>query len=196
MPINIQNPASVMIASLEEQCGFNAYAKTRDLNACNIATDKKYQKNYTTYYRVRRDQRWLQNYYNLLEENKNSTTITFEEILRALADIPHKSKNGTTKSVEASFASKMLATIRPEFPIWDSRVIKAMGIKINSTIQDTEEKIKAYVKAYDKLTKEIDDFLKTPDGEACIAVFDKTFPRLTHLSPFKKIDHYLWNMGR
>ena len=34
------------------------------------------------------------------------------------------------------------------------------------------------------------------EGKACIKQFDITFPNLKHISSFKKIDYYLWNIGK
>ena len=193
--MNITNPKEVMIKSLEVACSFDAYLKTQELHNTNVSTDIKYQKNYNSYYRVRRDRNWLKAYYDFMESNKNDQDISFEKILREISSVPHKAKNGTIKSIEASFASKMLATINPNYPIWDSQVIRALDISIDPTLIG-EDKIMAYVEAYTKLTREIGDFIKTTEGKMCIKQFDKTFPNLTYLNSFKKIDYYLWNIGK
>ena len=59
-----------------------------------------------------------------------------------------------------------------------------------------EEKIQSYIKAYEQLTHEIRDFIQTEEGKACLKQFDITFPNLKYISPFKKIDYYLWNIGK
>lgn len=193
--MNITNPKAVMIRSLEVACAFDAYLKTQELHNTDVSTDIEYQKNYNSYYKVRRDQNWLKEYYDFMENHKNDEDISFEKILRKISSVPHKAKNGTIKSIEASFASKMLATINPNYPIWDSQVVRALDISIDPTLIG-EAKIMAYVDAYTKLTREIGDFIKTTEGQMCIKQFDATFPNLTYLNPFKKIDYYLWNIGR
>ena len=193
--MNITNPKEVMIKSLEVACSFDAYLKTQELHNTNVSTDIEYQKNYNSYYRVRRDRNWLKAYYDFMEIHKTDHDISFEKILREISSVPHNAKNGTIKSIEASFASKMLATINPNYPIWDSQVIRALDISIDPTLIG-EDKIMAYVEAYTKLTREIGDFIKTAEGLMCIKQFDATFPNLTYLNSFKKIDYYLWNIGR
>ena len=193
--MNITNPKEVMIKSLEIACAFDAYLKTLDLYCTNISTDSNYQKNFNSYYRVRRDRNWLKEYYDFMENHKNDDNISFEKILRKISSVPHKAKNGMITSIEASFASKMLATINPNYPIWDSQVVKALDISIDPSLVG-EEKIKAYVEAYTKLTQEIGNFIKTEEGELCIEHFDATFPNLKNLNSFKKIDYYLWNIGK
>ena len=199
--MNISNPCAVMIKSLEDACNLTEYAKTLKFLDVNIATDENYQKNYTRYYRVRRDADWLKKYYEYFEKNKTNKNISFEQILRSLSDFPHKVKEssvtptGLATTIEASFASKMLATINPDYPIWDSQVVRAMGIKFDDSLRG-EDKIQAYIKAYNDLTQEINSFIHTAEGIACIELFDKTFPRYTSFSPFKKIDFFLWNIGK
>lgn len=191
----ITNPKKVMIKSLETACAFDAYLKTLDYDNIDVSSDINYQKNFNSYYRVRRDQDWLKEYYDFMEKNKSNKNISFETILRKISSVPHNAKNGKIKSVEVSFASKMLATINPNYPIWDSQVVKALNISINPKLCG-EEKIQAYVDAYTKLTQEIGAFIPTPEGQSCIAEFDKTFPNLKNLNAFKKIDYYLWNIGK
>ena len=198
--MNITNPKEIMLKSLEIACGLDAYLKTLTLHDVNVASDSDYQKNFTAYYRVRRDKEWLKEYYNYMEAHKNDAALSFEHILRAISSIPHKvrktsSNQGLATSVEPSFASKMLATIHPDHPVWDSRVVKALNIYIDPSLNG-EEKIMAYVNAYDQLTREIASFIRTEEGNACIAQFDATFPDLKHVSSFKKIDYYLWNLGK
>lgn len=194
----INNPKAVLQKSLEDSCGLTAYLKTLTLRDTDVSTDKDYQKNFTSYYRVRRDEEWLKNFYSFMEQNKDNKDITFEEILRYLSSVPHKvnkkvseSQKGTT--IEVSFSSKMLATIDPSYPIWDSQVVKALGYKVDGS---GVNKIELYIEAYRRLTEEIKSFIETKEGMECIRLFDEIFPNHTHLSGFKKIDFYLWNIGK
>ena len=199
--MNISNPCAVMRKSLEDACGLTAYAQTLDFTTISVARDEKYQKNYTNYYRVRRDDTWLKKYYEYFEEHKNDENISFEQILRYLSNIPHKVKKssvnptGIATSIEASFSSKMLATINPNYPIWDRQIVRALGIKLNDSLRG-EAKIQAYIEAYNELTQEVRTFISTTEGISCIEQFDATFPNYTYLNPFKKIDFFLWNIGK
>ena len=199
--MNINNPYAVMRKSLEDACGLTAYAKTLDFASINVASDESYQKNYTSYYRVRREAAWLKKYYEYFEAHKNDPCLSFEQILRYLSDIPHRVKKssvnptGMAASIEASFSSKMLATINPNYPIWDSQVVRALGIELDDSLRG-EAKIQAYIQAYNKLTREIRAFIHTQEGLHCMEQFDATFPNYTYLNPFKKIDFFLWNIGK
>ena len=68
--MNITNPKEVMIKSLEVACSFDAYLKTQELHNTDVSTDIEYQKNYNSYYRVRRDRNWLKAYYDFMESHK------------------------------------------------------------------------------------------------------------------------------
>ena len=187
-----------MILSLENCCAFDLYRKT--LDKTNIDT-VDYQKNFTNYYRVRRDAEWLKEFYSYFEKNKNRKDITFEEILRYISNIEHSVKvtesnpSGKAKTVEASFASKMLATINPNHPIWDSQVLRFLNIKTNEC-QNSSNKIDEYIRIYNEIEIEISNFIKTDCGKECIRIFDETFPNCKDFSDYKKIDFYLWNLGK
>lgn len=199
--MNIKNPDLVLVQSIEDRCGFNQYQKTLSLRKVNVAADKDYQKNFTGYYRVRRDKKWLQSYYEFMEQHKNDDPLTFEEVLRYLSSVPHrvtktiKNKSGMAATLEVSFSSKMLATINPNYPIWDSQVVKALGIEVDDEVP-TETRLVNYVKAYAKLKKEVDDFIPTAEGQECIRLHDELFPDFKDINPVKKIDFYLWSLGK
>ena len=198
--MNIVNPQEAMMQSLHDACSFNLYKKTLDLTK-NIDTDVDFQKNFTNYYRVRRDADWLREFYNFFESSKNNKNITFEEILRYLSNMEHKVKQtaknptGKAKTVEASFASKMLATINPNHPIWDSQVLHSLNIEVDGALC-REDKIEECIKIYQKIEKEITTIIASVDGQQCIALFDKVFPSCKGFSDYKKIDFYLWNLGK
>ena len=198
--MNIHNASEEMKLCLENACSFDLYRKTLDLRK-NVATDFEYQKNFNHYYRVRRDADWLKQFYNFFEKNKNNKSITFAEILRYLSNIEHnvkktaKNPTGKAKTIEASFASKMLATIHPDHPIWDAQVLRALKIKTADSL-DREEKIQECIKIYQKIEDEIAAFKITVEGKRCVEEFDKTFPSCKDFSEFKKIDFYLWNLGK
>ena len=198
--MHIPNPVHTMIQSLHDACGFDLYKKTLDLNR-NIVEDVGYQRNFTNYYRVRRDAQWLREFYTYFESQKNNEDITFEEILRYLSNVEHtvkktaKNPMGKAKTVDASFASKMLATINTNHPIWDSQVLRFLGIKINDGL-NYDDKIEECIKIYQEIEERVAIFKSTEEGKRCIEVFDKTFPSCTDFSDYKKIDFYLWNLGK
>lgn len=64
----------------------------------------EFQRMFNGYYKVRRNEDWQKEYYAIFTEaKKNPENYTFERILRKLHE--------KTRMIEASFSSKMLATI-------------------------------------------------------------------------------------
>ena len=185
--------------AIEALAGFSEYRKTLDLSK-DVSTDKAYQKNYVAYYKVRRDEEWLKEYFRFMQEKfkeKEEGEVTFKEILEHISKVPHKGQDGKAiYSVEASFASKMLATIYPEkYPIWDSQVSKMLGLSVPS-YKGTDDKIQKYTEIYEKLTGAIQKYIQSDGGKEHIKEFDRHFPEYKDLSPYKKIDFYLWTLGK
>lgn len=172
----------ILIKSIEDNCGFDAYRKTVVLREIDVSTNEDYQRNFTYYYRVRRNAEWRQNLFRFIEINKNSVNISFEDILGEL-----KSYEG---KMEASFASKVLATINVDKPIWDSNVLKALGESIDS------KDINDYVKEYDVICAKVNDFIDSDKGKEYIEWFDSVFKNCTDFSKVKKVDYLLWSMGK
>lgn len=81
----------------------------------NLSNDMTFQRTFNGFYRIRRNEDWRKFYYENFEKWKNESTPTFPLILETL--YRH------TGRVECSFCSKMLATLCPDFPIWDSIVL-------------------------------------------------------------------------
>ena len=81
MKVNIEKIEDVLMKSLEDACGLTAYKKVLDKSNINSS---EYQKNFTNYYKVRRDANWREKFYKYLDDNKDNTSITFEEILKKL----------------------------------------------------------------------------------------------------------------
>jgi hypothetical protein len=146
----------------------------------NISVDSEFQKLFNGYYRVRREQHWREQYYDVFQSVK-SESPTFEAILRQLYN--------KTGQIEASFTSKMLATIEPEKPVWDSRVLRALGLSQNYY---NKERIDNCVKTYSQIQSWYDEYLMTEEAADCIKVFDEYMPDYRIVSSVKKIDFFLW----
>lgn len=169
-------------------CGFYKYEKT--LNLSNIQS-KIYQKNYVSFYRLRRDRDWIKEYFNILDnyykKHQKGQKYCFRDILQDLYNVPSKSKKGKYQpKIEMSFASKLLHTIDPNFPIWDSQVRKKLGINDSiKTIDDGD-------KAYKKLCACYASMKNDPQFKTLVSNFDSLFPKFSGVTETKKIDFYLW----
>lgn len=121
-----------------------------NLRQVNVFFDDDFHKKYNSFYKVRRNADWRKIYFNFLENNKLRNDLTFEEVLKYIYN--------ETGFIEASFASKLLATINPNMPIWDKNVLNYFKIKFYT--KKTTNKIDLSIKVYDDLCIEYKKMLE------------------------------------
>ena len=141
-----------------------------------------FQRAFNGYYRIRRNEAWRQYYYTLFVKARDDH-YSFEQIITELY--------ASTFNVEASFSSKMLATIDASKPIWDQYVLQNIGLELTGKTQ--EEKLRNAVALYDQIIKWYADYLSTDEAKNNLAVFDSMLPSYTWVSDTKKIDCMLWS---
>jgi len=149
----------------------------------DVSLDADFQRTFNGFYIVRRNEAWRKVYYEYFEAVKGGTP-TFASILTHLYEC--------TGNIEPSFSSKMIASIFPEKPIWDSYVVQNLGIQLHGASK--QEKIRNAISLYEKIEKWYDEFLQTEKALECIEVFDRLLPDYKWLSSIKKIDCILWSI--
>ena len=199
LPIYIPNPEELIKDDTQKSSQLDQYLATLKIeDACT----KDYQKNYTAYYNLRRDKIWLMYYYDFLFLNKNNKTLTFGDVIEYLLKVPakttfsSKNPNGLRYGLECSFGSKLLHTIDPNFPIWDSRIRNALLIPEADVSWPMKDRVRYSIDTYKELTANIHNFINSEQGQYCIEVFNNKFPEYKDINNVKKIDYYLFTMGR
>lgn len=164
--------------------GLEKYYKIQNtFEKVNASTDLDFQKMYNGYYRVRRNLQWRNIYFNLLEDNRNNTDISFEEILFNLKE--------QTNRLEASFASKLVATINPNLPVIDSFVLDNMGLKL--PYYSNKNRYEKTLEIYNKVVSNIELIKKSDDGQYMIDEFNKNYEDY-NIADTKIIDLVLWQI--
>ena len=143
---------------------------------------REFQRKFDAFYRVRRNEMWRAEYFRLMQNFMKRSEPSFGEILLRLQQ--------STGQIEASFASKMLATINADMPIWDKNVLAALKLRL--TGKTLELKMSNAVVLYDKICQWYKTFLQTDHAEEMILRFDQAFPAYRNFSATKKIDFILW----
>lgn len=171
--------------------------------------DDSYKDKYKNYYTMKRSFKLNnENYYNVYFEylknlKSNSSSIDFGTILKYL------SQKTTASFISPSYASKLLATINPNKPVWDTNVLIQLnnGLyeeykKTQTDYYKTRDEIKyinKLITIYNNLEKNLnDEYLNTNKGKEFIGIFDSVFeniPEFIAISPMKKIDIILWSLG-
>ena len=149
----------------------------------DISTDAEFQRTFNGFYIVRRNAAWRKTYYDLFEQVKSGTP-TFESILIYMYE--------HTGNIEASFSSKMLATIFPEKPIWDQYVVQNLNMELVGSTK--QERLHNAIAVYANIEKWYAEFLQTNKAKECIEAFNQLMPDYKHISNIKKIDSILWSM--
>lgn len=163
--------------------GIKKYLKIMELiDKRNVAEDEEFRRLFNGFYQVRRNADWQKVFYALMEEKKGQHP-TIEEIMLYLAE------NTTRKSVELSFASKLLHTIDPTNPIYDKKVADFLHLKGPALYWSNDAKIAKQVANYAAIT----EWYGTPEAKALIVLFDKMFPEYADaVGDVKKIDFIIW----
>jgi len=142
-------------------------------------------------------------YFEYLDKNRKKNNpdykkIKFDEV------IDYIWKTETSKRVEASFSSKLLASINNDKPVWDRNVFSWLEMTRTTSIKDKDKQIEKTISKYKDLEDEIyNEFFTTDKADKCIRIFDETFSEmfeeksdLKYITSIKKIDLILWSLGK
>ncbi len=152
------------------------------------ATDE-FRKLYNGFYRVRqKSPDWYDLYYRLMEEQR-SKQRNIKEVLMELRKVK--------ASIEVSFASKLIATINPDMPIWDQYVLRNLGFEKEWNKYQNASYMDRIAKAgdlYAAIKGSYLDFQNSSKGRECILKFNETLPKYAQIiTDTKKIDYILWS---
>ena len=141
-----------------------------------------FQHAFNAFYRVRRTAEWRTGYYKLLEQAKKQHYVFANEIGCLYVE---------TGNIEASFSSKMIATIDSDKPIWDQYVLQNMGLELKG--KNPRERVENAILIYDRIERWYKDYLTTEEARKNIKEFDRWLPSYSWIPDIKKIDYLLWS---
>lgn len=157
----------------------------RRLAPTNVAVDSEYRRTFNGYYKMqRRSKDWYDYFFGLLEAKKNSPTATFEDILTEVYRMKRR--------IEASFCSKLLATIQPDKPVYDKHVRENLQLDIPKPTDSADRRLDGFISMYARLEEQIEHLIRLQKFQALRDAFDRAFPAYTHFSDVKKLDLLLW----
>lgn len=152
------------------------------LHETDVSKDIEFQRMFNGFYKIRRNQEFRNEYYQFLERNKTNA-ISFEIVIKHLYN--------KLQRIEPSFSSKMVATINPNFPVWDENVLKNLELK--KPYNGTKNRIDKTIDLYNSIVKWYVDFLPTDDAKKMIVLFNDRY-KGANITDTKKIDLFLWQM--
>ncbi|MCX6810850.1 MAG: hypothetical protein NTY30_03955 [Candidatus Berkelbacteria bacterium] len=149
----------------------------------NVRTDESFRRAFNGFYRIRqRSKEFYDFLYEYLERNKEINT-SFKQTLYSFYE--------KFQRLEPSFSSKIVATINPNFPVWDSEVLARFGKRTLGHNLNKDIRLKEMVKIYSEISDWYAEFLETDQAKAMIGLFDQKIGKL-EITDIKKIDLILW----
>lgn len=188
--MSILNSKKVISDSLKSLLGVEKYCEIiEEIRNGNYLNDDKFTEKFNGYFKIRQMSKvWYAKYYDLLE-NQTQNPLSFSELLNQMHAVGNR--------IEVSFVSKLMAAVNPDLPIWDSFVLRNLGLdkqwkKFSNA--DTETRIAEAVKIYDEIGNMYSAFLNSEEGEKCIHQFDAILPDYKdRITDVKKLDFMLWS---
>ncbi len=161
------------------------YAFTiRSLHSTDVSQDADYQRRFNGLYGVRRNQNWRTIFYDLMERQKSDRNIDFSEVLTAIFE--------KTGRVEASFSSKLIATINPDRAIYDSIIRRNLALPNRGGAAN--DRIKSAAIDYAVIQQQLSTMVSARQFQALRKGFDEKFPQFTSFSDMKALDFMIWQM--
>lgn len=150
---------------------------TRDVAAC-----REYQRKFNNFYKVRRNKEWQAYFYRLLESAKKAG-LSYDSALSGM--------HVETNRIEASFSSKLVATLHPNMPVIDKFVLSNFSLKLPS--KTSRNRMLETISVYNELERKIHEFISTSIGEYLIASFKNTYPQ-EKITEVKMVDLVFWKI--
>lgn len=153
----------------------------RNLHHVNVAENLSFQRKFNHFYRIRRNAEWRFHFYSIFEKYKSAQNLSLLFILEEMKTL--------TNRIEASFCSKLLASLNTDLPVLDSVVLKNLNLNLPSNY--AENRIQKTINTYNDLISTIEEIKKSPDGKLLSKLFGEKFGE-GRVSKTKEIDLVLW----
>ena len=163
--------------------GIEKYQYLRNrLFTTDVSVDRDFQRMFNGFFKMRqRTKAYYDDYFCYLEQHKEQG-VSFADAFQFLYD-----KHG---KMEVSFASKMVALVNPDNPIWDSVVAgKHFGMKMPYTY--AKNRFEKVVEKYDEYCRGYATYMQSKEAKEKIELFNHYFPN-TDISDVKKVDFIFW----
>jgi hypothetical protein len=151
----------------------------------NPEDDDEFCRKFSGFYRVRRGADWRRAYFSLLGEMRDGHA-DFRTCLTRLYD--------KTGRVEASFTSKLVATLDPTLPVLDSVVLRHLHLKL--PVWNDTDRLKQSAAIYQNLIDKMTEIIDSLAGKRVIAAFRQYSNdfRNAGITDMKIVDLIFWQI--
>jgi hypothetical protein len=191
---SICNERNVIIDNLKEESIEVYKFLQQEFNKGSVVENPVFQFVYRSFYRLDNaglTAEFKREYFIIMEELRDTPCIDICYIVNRLYDFPRL--KGDT-SIQFSFSTKMINTINPLYPIYDSEVAKVFGFSTYH-IKNKEQKINRYLSQQQIIQTTYKSLLSDHQFHDVLRLFDKKFIG-NDLHPVKKIDFIFWSAGK
>ena len=161
---------------------------------CDVEKDLNFQTVFRDFYKMnlaRKSQEWYKMFFSTLQLEKHNSAISFCSVLEKVFEWAKKFEK--TIRVESSFCSKLVATINPNLPVWDQKVLANLDLTSPSD-QDSEKRLRHCIKVYSCLKTWSEKAIQEDCFEEWKKRFDGSFPQFQCFTDMKKLDLFLWQL--
>ena len=153
---------------------------------CEVDEDPRYRTAFIGFYTMAwKSPEWYNMFFLILEREKRNRAISFRSVLEEIFD-----KAGRVR-VEASFCSKLIATINPDLPVWDKHVL-ANVCQTRPSDKDPMDRLNRCIDVYSCIKTWSEQAIQEECFEKWRRLFDDSFPQFQHFTDIKKLDLFLW----
>jgi hypothetical protein len=159
----------------------------------NVVQDTEFQAKYCKYWRLYGaglSQDFRASYFELMEVLRGRPTPTIVEVIRPLYEVP--TDNSGRKTLQFSFASKLLHTLDPHKPIYDSMVANFFFLPTPVPNENLEVRLQSLLTSYSFLCTEYERILHLGLLQPSITRFRQEFQVPAAYTDEKVIDTLIW----
>jgi hypothetical protein len=159
----------------------------------DVSADKAFQKQFRRYWQLnaaRLGDRFVQTYFSLLESLKDDDQIAVEDVARKLYKTPTRADG--RQSLQFSFSTKLIHTLRPNSPVYDSNVEAFYFLPTKSLSESLEKKLQRLLLAYNFLVFEYERVLRHDLLRQAINAFRDRYDKRAECTDEKVVDTLIW----
>jgi hypothetical protein len=159
----------------------------------NVARDSEFQREYCKYWGLnaaRLANQFRAAYFRYLEEHKNDPNLSVEAVASHLYDVA--SHRGGRRCLQFAFSTKLVHTLRPDKPIYDSMVEDFFFLPSGPEKETVDAKLERLLASYRFLVNEYLRVLQQRLLADAISGFHEHFQVGPGYSDYKVIDALIW----
>jgi hypothetical protein len=158
----VNRSINLILETLDHRLAIEVYLNLmRRFNQVNVRTDVVFQLDFRSYWRLnaaRLSDEFCSAYFDLMESLKTNQNVEIEDVVRRLYQVPTH-ENGR-QSIQFSFASKLIHTLDPHRPIYDSFVADFFFFRPPDSNKEIDFRLSSFLTFYRFLCHEYERVLE------------------------------------